>query len=258
MAVTEPGALIGTVPYRRPSRSKDERLIIRRTSLRWVLSSSKWSRGGGHSQVAIPPLSSRTFCERLRHRCRLCAPAVHRHWNGPSAGASRRIERPDGTARRSQATSNGSARDRSTRARRSASATRTRTWTIVAALGAAVAGAIAVWLVKPGDRPLSPSAAQFTVDLPEGVELEPEPTSPTLSFSPDGKQLMFSALKGGDLQIFVRRDRHRRREASGWDGRRRQSALASSDGQWIVFSSKGLLNKVALGGGTPVPLLPPT
>ena len=130
---------------------------------------------------------------------------------------------------------------------------RPRAW-LLSTLGVAVASGIAVWLFKPIPRLAPYGPTRFTIDLPEGVELESQPTSPVLAFSPDGRHLIYTALKAGQWQIFVRAvDAFESKPLAGAEGG--DNPFVSPDGQWIGFSADGMLKKVSMNGGTPVTLI---
>ena len=69
------------------------------------------------------------------------------------------------------------------------------------------------------------------------------------TLSPDGRTIVFTSLRNGDLDIYTMRTNgtHLRRltHALGYDG----GPFFSPDGEWIAFFANGKLKKAALSGG---------
>jgi serine/threonine-protein kinase len=100
-------------------------------------------------------------------------------------------------------------------------------------------GLAAAWALRPAP-PLAPSTVRFEVHAPSlGVGL----------ISPDGKQLVYVA----EDKLWLRElDRVEPRELAGTAGA--AAPFWSPDGAWIGYGASGMLWKVAVGGGKPLPI----
>ena len=104
--------------------------------------------------------------------------------------------------------------------------------------------------------PHQPVAA--TLSLPEGLRPRFE-SQPNLAISPDGRTVVFRAGGEKDFQGFYRK-RLAGGEAEPIPGTERgMSAFFSPDGEWLGFTTRSELKKVALSGGEPIRVaeLPP-
>ncbi len=132
------------------------------------------------------------------------------------------------------------------------SAQSSRRWALplgaVALLLAAVIGGLTLWNRQP---PTVESTRRLVVSLPAGQQF---PTSgQVMALSPDGRLLAYAASQGGSQQLYLRSlDSFEVRPIPGTDGA--ASPFFSPDSQWIAFLAEGKLKKVAVAGGTPVPL----
>jgi Tol biopolymer transport system component len=74
-----------------------------------------------------------------------------------------------------------------------------------------------------------------------------------LAVSPDGAQIVFVAVAGGERRLMMRRlDGYDARVMEGTEGA--NSPFFSPDGRWVGFFSRGRLRKASLSGGPPVDL----
>ena len=127
-----------------------------------------------------------------------------------------------------------------------------RVWRLAAALAgtallAAAVGSITTWYLKPSPNPQAPS--HVSIALPPGDLLEPANFLP-LALSPDGRHLVYSAIRGGIRQLFLRTlDSRDTIVVPGSDGA--ENPFFSPDGRWIGFFAEGKLRKVSIAGGAP-------
>ncbi len=148
--------------------------------------------------------------------------------------------------------------DSSFRYGREAAAERTRSgraWKLAAVFGwtfAAIAVALIVW-VRPFGASGEGEALRFTLELPEGITLEPSDL-PSVSVSSDGRRLVFTGIaSGAERQLFRRElSSFQVEPISGTAGA--MGPFFSPDGTWIGFFADGKLKKVPFAGGLPVVL----
>jgi Tol biopolymer transport system component len=137
-----------------------------------------------------------------------------------------------------------------------------RRWHAGAVVGlalVAVAAAVLGWLRPPGTPPSGPS--RLSIQLPPGQEpIAYFMTSP-LAVSPDGRVVAYTAAVNGGVSsrppeaslLYVRDlDRFESRALQGTGGA--YSPFFSPDGRWIGFFARRRLWKVALDGGSPLPI----
>lgn len=124
-------------------------------------------------------------------------------------------------------------------------------WTVAAR--AVVAGlAAALGLYNPGGtpqlatRPLMRLALALPASAPMAIE---DQTS--LALSPDGTSLVYVARTAAGTQLYLRSlDRVTATPIAGTEGA--SLPFFSPDGQWVAFFAQRKLQKVRVGGGTPV------
>ena len=135
-------------------------------------------------------------------------------------------------------------------------------WAVAA--GSALAAALMVWVamraqtaadlpvarvllgVGPAERLLS----GFPGDVSAG---QGRPSRTSMAFSPDGRSLVFSAEREGQVQLYVRRlDQLDAIPIAGTEGA--SNPFFSPDGQSLGFYAGGALRKVPVGGGPVVEL----
>jgi hypothetical protein len=152
--------------------------------------------------------------------------------------------------------------DRSAVEPRGASARRSLTWAI-AILAVAPLVALSVWMVMRTQSPDLPvtraligvgpaerllSGLQFDASMGQG-----RPSRTAMSFSPDGRSLVFSAEREGRVQLYVRRlDQLEATAIAGTEDA--SSPFFSPDGESLGFFADGALKRVPLTGGPVVAL----
>ncbi|MGE5344986.1 MAG: protein kinase domain-containing protein [Acidithiobacillales bacterium] len=126
-------------------------------------------------------------------------------------------------------------------------------WALAAAFAAAAA---ALALREAGrEQPARGRLVSLSVALPDGTKLERETPTQTqqIAISPDGRRLAFFARAGEQRKLFVR-DLSRTEAVPIAEVPDGADVFFSPDGEWIGFTAGGKLQKIAVGGGTPVPL----
>ena len=128
---------------------------------------------------------------------------------------------------------------------------------VVGGLAMAVAGAGVTWLLRPPALHLSP--ARVSVEVRPADELNaggvtstflptPGGSRTALTWTPDGKALVFVGRRGGVQQLYVRwLDAAEARALAGTEGA--QMPAVSADGQWVAFWAGGAIRKAPVGGG---------
>src|SRR5215813_12513077 len=115
---------------------------------------------------------------------------------------------------------------------------------------AAAAGAL-VWMLRPSSRP--PSVVRFSIALPAGQRLSSS-THTNIAISRDGTRLVYAA----NSRLYVRSlSAFESAAVPGSEGKGNPTNLAfSRDGQWIAFWSELIIKRIAVDGGTPLPIVP--
>lgn len=131
-------------------------------------------------------------------------------------------------------------------------ASRLLTWALVGV--AFVAGGALAWLrLSGGARGAGPLVARLTLTIPADQTLEIVPGARPLAIAPDGKRIAYAALKNGITRLYVRAlDAFEAVPLEGTEGA--WLPFFSPDGQSIAFFADGILKRVAIGGGAPVPI----
>jgi Tol biopolymer transport system component len=131
-----------------------------------------------------------------------------------------------------------------------------RVWTlaVVFLLGGVVAG-IALWLAtRPVERDGATPVTRLLLDVRPAEQLGGvggRPTRTSIALSPDGRSLAFSAVRGGQRQIYLRQlSELAATPIAGTDGG--SVPFFSPDGQSLGYWASGELRKVSIGGGVPV------
>jgi serine/threonine-protein kinase len=123
-------------------------------------------------------------------------------------------------------------------------------------VGAAAVGAAATALLLPraNDAPLSTRPLLVTLDPPSGLRL-PEDYAAFFALSPDGTMLAFLAEgSDGERRLYLRAlDALDAREVPGSEGS--WQPFFSPDGRWLAFFAGRKLQKAAVSGGAPVPIV---
>jgi serine/threonine-protein kinase len=127
---------------------------------------------------------------------------------------------------------------------------------IVACIASALVGATAVWLSAPRATSAPSPVTQLALGVTPAEEIggnQGRPTRTALALSPDGRTLVFSAVRANQRALYVRR--FEQAEATpipgteGGDG-----PFFSPDGRWMGFWAGGEIRKVPMAGGPPVRL----
>jgi Tol biopolymer transport system component len=126
-------------------------------------------------------------------------------------------------------------------------------WIALGLLAGALGGAILSRAWAPVARRESPAAIRSAITLPADTQLRVAYLRPSMAFSPDGRRLVFRAVKGRVNQLYLRDlSRADAVPIPGTEGA--FDPFFSSDGEWLAFFVGNELKKVALSGGAPTVL----
>jgi Tol biopolymer transport system component len=126
-------------------------------------------------------------------------------------------------------------------------------WITLGLLVGALGGAILSRAWMPVERREFPAAIRSAIALPEDTRLRIAYLRPSMAFSPDGRKLVFRALKGRVSQLYLRDlSRADAVPIPGTEGA--FDPFFSPDGEWLGFFVGNELKKVALSGGMPTAL----
>jgi serine/threonine protein kinase/Tol biopolymer transport system component len=138
-----------------------------------------------------------------------------------------------------------------------ASRPRARRLAVAAALVGLTLGALGAWTTSWRLLPVTSAparVARFSIPLPSDTII-----TPTLnrqeSISPDGSLIVYAGVRAGQRMLYARRiDELDARPIEGTAGG--NVPFFSPDGQWLGFvvAGRGVIMKVALSGGAPVPV----
>jgi len=125
------------------------------------------------------------------------------------------------------------------------------------ALAGATVGIAGAWLARPATPGVSVTRLSLDVHPAEDVHsggvaplfvLTPAGSRTSLSWTPDGKALVFVGRRAGIRQLYVRRlDETEARPLANTEGA--QAVAVSADGHWVAFWTARALRKVSLDGG---------
>ncbi len=126
-------------------------------------------------------------------------------------------------------------------------------WIGLGILVGAAAGIFLSRLRTPGPPRDTPISIHSVIPLPAETRLRAALIRPSLAFSPDGRKLVFRAVRGQANQLFVRDLGNP--DASPIPGTEGGfNPFFSPDGEWLGFFVGNTLKKVALSGGAPTAL----
>jgi serine/threonine protein kinase len=125
-------------------------------------------------------------------------------------------------------------------------------WIAAIVIISIVIGGMVVWYVKPTPSPELKRVMRFEYELPEDQHLRILGSKPILAISPDDSQIVYGTTKG----LYIRyMDELEARIIPGTN-EISQAPFFAPDGKWIGYwsESDNQLKKIAVGGGTPIPL----
>jgi serine/threonine-protein kinase len=134
---------------------------------------------------------------------------------------------------------------------------------VIATFAGAALSVLAAWMLMR-TPPASPAVARVLLGIEpaerllSGFQLDPSmgrgrPSRTAMTFSPDGRSLVFSAEREGRVQLFLRRlDQLESTAIAGTEGA--SSPFFSPDGQSLGFHAQGALKRVPLNGGPVIEL----
>jgi serine/threonine-protein kinase len=134
-----------------------------------------------------------------------------------------------------------------------------RALTVAGVVAGVLAGAGLMWLLRPAPTAPQMPLTRVSLDVRPSEELNaggrwgPDTSTPggsrtALTWTPDGRALVFTGRRGGAQQLYVRRlDAQEARPLPNTEGA--QVPAVSVDGQWVAFWEGGAIRKVLLGGG---------
>ena len=125
---------------------------------------------------------------------------------------------------------------------------------VIGALAVLVLVALVIWR-WPTNTPTAPATViRFSIGVPNGAEVAlDEPGGVHLALSRDGNRVAFAAAADGTRHLYVRAiDEIEARRLPSTEGA--QQPFFSPQGNWIGFVAGNQLLKIAVAGGTPVPI----
>ncbi len=123
---------------------------------------------------------------------------------------------------------------------------------VVTAALALIVGAVAGrWFFGTTSAPAA-QTVQFAIDLPTGESIQ-DHSSSSIAFSRDGTRLAYAVNRADGRGLYLRslQDLTPQWLAAG---ERVASPFFSSDGGWIAFESGGILKRIAVDGGSAIPI----
>lgn len=121
----------------------------------------------------------------------------------------------------------------------------------IVTLFALLVAASAVWRYLATSAPLPRQPVRFSIALPQGLTLTT--IGSPVALSDDGSVVALAACRAGDCGIYLRpMSQAEPTLVAGTAGG--ASPFFSPDGRWLGYFANGRLQKIALGGGSPVTL----
>lgn len=134
-----------------------------------------------------------------------------------------------------------------------ARAARSNRWVPAWIAAGAVAGGLAVWSLSPPPTPTASPRTHASIALDNFVSTLPV-SGHLFDVSPDGRHLAYVATQEKPTRIWVRAlDDFLARPLPGSE--RASNPFFSPDGLWVGFFADEQVKKVALAGGSPIPIL---
>ena len=100
-------------------------------------------------------------------------------------------------------------------------------------------------------RPEAPQRNRFVVDIPRRQSHMESAAAALLALSPDGERLVYVAASDESRMLYLRQlGEFEANAIAGTEGA--LTPFFSPDGDWIGFYANGFLQKVPVGGGTPI------
>jgi eukaryotic-like serine/threonine-protein kinase len=127
---------------------------------------------------------------------------------------------------------------------------------IVACIASALVGAAAVWLSAPRATSAPSPVTRLVLGVTPAEEIggnQGRPIRTAFALSPDGRTLVFSAVRANQRALYLRR--FEQADATlipGTEGG--EGPFFSPDGRWMGFWAGGEIRKVPMAGGPPVRL----
>jgi serine/threonine-protein kinase len=125
-----------------------------------------------------------------------------------------------------------------------------RWWMLAAAMVLVIAASLWAALAnRTSSPPLPQSVRRVTITLPQGTDL-PTNSGTLLTLSPDGRTLVYRAVRGAE-RLWFRRDFEQFEPVTltNWGGSASTSAFFSPDGLALASEAEGVLRKFPLAGG---------
>lgn len=111
------------------------------------------------------------------------------------------------------------------------------------------------WFARDGGH-ASGAGSKTTVTIPADQTLESASGSRPLAVAPDGRRIAYAASKDGITRLYVRAlDSFEPAVLPGTEGAR--FPFFSPDGESITFFANGVLKRVAIAAGAPIPICEP-
>ena len=140
--------------------------------------------------------------------------------------------------------------DQSASSRPEPVAPRRSKWMWIAAIVLLGALLAAIVYIRRGRQTTEAPSVRFGINPPAGAAFSQRAINTEIAVSPDGRRIVFSALRGGKRALYIRPlDALTARQLEGTEGG--FSPFWSPDSKWIGFFARGMMMKMAASGGPP-------